>query len=316
MCTTNKNGKKSSKIRKRVLGENGMTESQDYYQLHQDNVDSERSKDNVEGRTLEKLVYVAATLGILVLTLVVSSQQWAMPFLFAVLSPLIIGIRMIFYWKLKWQYFMIDFCYFANALTYVFLWFPEHENLYRAVFAVANGPVLVAAAVYRNSLVFHHHDKLTSCYIHFMPPLLTFCARWFPAQTSLFWCRTFAAEVPPFSPVWMYAVPFVFFLLHSVTYFLIVNVFVKPEDPYVTSYAYLAVKYERLNCIGGKWGQALAYYSLNWLFCLCSLPVAILAYTSFPAHCALIVFAFLVVVWNGATYYMHVFNVKGLENDL
>ncbi|WAR20828.1 hypothetical protein MAR_014802 [Mya arenaria] len=150
MCTTNKNGKKSSKIRKRVLGENGMTESQDYYQLHQDNVDSERSKDNVEGRTLEKLVYVAATLGILVLTLVVSSQQWAMPF-------------------------------------------PEHENLYRAVFAVANGPVLVAAAVYRNSLV----------------------ARWFPAQTSLFWCRTFAAEVPPFSPVWMYAVPFVFFLLHS-----------------------------------------------------------------------------------------------------
>lgn len=52
--------------------------------------------------------------------------------------------------------------------------FPDEKELSLVVFALANGPVLVAAAVYRNSLVYHHQDKITSCYIHLLPASLTF----------------------------------------------------------------------------------------------------------------------------------------------
>lgn len=215
--------------------------------------------------------------------------------------------------KFKWQYFMIDFCYFANTLTFIYLWFPDNGNLFRVVFGLANGPVLMAVVVYRNSLVYHHHDKITSCYIHFLPALLTFCIRWFPQSTAQYWYKSFVQEAPAFDPVWLYGGPFAFFFLHSVLYFLIINVFVRPKEPYLTSYGYLAEKYEKLNCIGGPWGQGIVYYGCSWLFCLLSMLPALLAYCYFPAHCAILAFVFLVAVWNGGSYYVHIFSKRGFS---
>jgi len=36
-------------------------------------------------------------------------------------------------------------------------------------------------------------------------------------------------------------------------YFIVVNLTVKPNESYVTSYSYLAEKYERFDCLGGQW---------------------------------------------------------------
>ena len=43
---------------------------------------------------------------------------------------------------------------------------------------LANGPLAWAILVWRNSFVFHSVDKVTSTFIHAMPPLVTFCQRW------------------------------------------------------------------------------------------------------------------------------------------
>ncbi|KAH3789259.1 uncharacterized protein LOC127842031 [Dreissena polymorpha] len=310
MCTTNKKSKNTQNLKRNVsdneISNTAVTkEDGEYIQLERPKMPDETR----ESRLFEKCVFLATSVAILSLSHVLTWAQWSMPFLFAVATPILIGIRTVFYWHQKWQYFMIDFCYIGNTLTYVFLWLPQCAWLSQLVFALANGPVLMAAVVYRNSLVYHHHDKVTSVYIHLMPALLTFCVRWFPERTSMFWVRDFLADVPPADPVWSYLAPFAVFLAHSVLYFLTINVIMKPKD--LTSYSYLAEKFRRIDCIGGKWGTAIVYYTVGWLFCLTSLLMAVLAYSYFTAHCLALAAVFVIVTWNGAGYYMHVFGVRG-----
>lgn len=84
------------------------------------------------------------------------------------------------YRRRKFQFFLADFCYFANALCMAHLFVaPESPFLFEAAFMLANGPLVWAVMAWRNSLVFHSLDKITSLFIHIMPPLLMFCQRWY-----------------------------------------------------------------------------------------------------------------------------------------
>lgn len=65
-------------------------------------------------------------------------------------------------------------------LLFLFV-FPKSDTLFWAVFALANGPVAWAIYAWRNSLVFHSLDKLTSVIIHISPPLTLYAIRWFVA---------------------------------------------------------------------------------------------------------------------------------------
>jgi len=42
------------------------------------------------------------------------------------------------------------------------------------MFGIANGPLAWATYIFRNSLVFHDVDKMTSVYIHVLPLFLTY----------------------------------------------------------------------------------------------------------------------------------------------
>lgn len=61
-------------------------------------------------------------------------------------------------------------------LTWLFLIYriPANETLFFIVFGLANGPLIWAMFVYRNAVVFHSIDKVTSSYIHYLPPLVSF----------------------------------------------------------------------------------------------------------------------------------------------
>ena len=48
-------------------------------------------------------------------------------------------------------------------------------------FAHTSGPLALAIPIWRNSLVFHSLDKVTSVFVHALPGLLTFLLRWVPA---------------------------------------------------------------------------------------------------------------------------------------
>ena len=56
--------------------------------------------------------------------------------------------------------------------------YPSNGQLGRALFSIASGPLAGAIVMWRNSLVFHSMDKMTSMFIHILPSLVTFSKRW------------------------------------------------------------------------------------------------------------------------------------------
>lgn len=69
---------------------------------------------------------------------------------------LLIGIRLFNYKQKGWHYYLFDFCYFANGAVIYFLMY-DHKNdyLFKIIFCYANGPLGLAIAAFRNSMVFH-----------------------------------------------------------------------------------------------------------------------------------------------------------------
>lgn len=51
---------------------------------------------------------------------------------------------------------------------------PQYEAVFAVVFGTVCGPVAIAVLVFRNSLVFHDYDRMTSAYIHLIPNLTVY----------------------------------------------------------------------------------------------------------------------------------------------
>ncbi|CAM9784705.1 unnamed protein product, partial [Sphacelaria rigidula] len=60
---------------------------------------------------------------------------------------------------------------------------PHDCRLQKIIFMYSMGPLCWAVPLWRNSLVFHDVDKMTSCYIHLFPGWLSLTLRWCPLDT-------------------------------------------------------------------------------------------------------------------------------------
>ena len=81
-------------------------------------------------------------------------------------------IRYYNYHKIGFHYFLADLCYFVNLLMILSIWFfPQSKRLFISTYCLAMGNNAVAIAMWRNSLVFHSLDKVTS-YVP-SPPIRT-----------------------------------------------------------------------------------------------------------------------------------------------
>lgn len=75
--------------------------------------------------------------------------------------------------------YLIDFCYVANIALLIYLNFSSKSSwLFVTCFVFANGPLAAAILAFRNSLVYHRVDMLTSLAIHAVPMTLTLHIRW------------------------------------------------------------------------------------------------------------------------------------------
>lgn len=98
----------------------------------------------------------------------------------------LLSYRWYSYKQLKFHYFLFDFCYFTNFLTLLYIWIPSciiseeyRGELFTTCFSFAMGPLLSAIIFWRNSLVPHSTDKMTSLFIHISPPLTLWGIRWY-----------------------------------------------------------------------------------------------------------------------------------------
>ena len=85
-------------------------------------------------------------------------------------------IRWFTYHRRGYHYFLADLCYFVNLLLSLSIWvFPSSKRLFTATYCLAFGNNAVAIIMWRNSLVFHSFDKVTSLFIHIMPCATLHC---------------------------------------------------------------------------------------------------------------------------------------------
>ena len=95
---------------------------------------------------------------------------------------LLLSYRWYSYKKLKHHYFLFDFCYFTTFLILIYLWLPRGISykgaLFPVVFGFSNGPLLAAVVLWKNSIVPHSADKMTSMFIHVSPSITLWGIRW------------------------------------------------------------------------------------------------------------------------------------------
>lgn len=95
----------------------------------------------------------------------------------AVLLFVIRGAR---YYTIDYHSFLLDFCYYANAILVYWLFFDrENHSLFEALWGFAFGNLIAAVGAFNNALIFHKLDKLTSVLFHLSPSLVLWSLRWY-----------------------------------------------------------------------------------------------------------------------------------------
>eukprot|EP00921_Rhytidocystis_pertsovi_P013822 GHVQ01022452.1.p1 GENE.GHVQ01022452.1~~GHVQ01022452.1.p1 ORF type:complete len:520 (-),score=64.67 GHVQ01022452.1:1688-3247(-) len=93
-------------------------------------------------------------------------------------------IRFIVFRLNNWHYYLFDFCYYANALLLLFLWVkPQSASLWRMIFGF-NGILSVSVYFFRDSLVPHSLQRVTSAVNHSSPLVVMWTLRWFTVDTG------------------------------------------------------------------------------------------------------------------------------------
>lgn len=134
---------------------------------------------------IDKLSFTGGVLGLMLTQHVATTRPGLFWLYYLVVAPFVFANRVATYTAMKYHYFLIDFCYYANAVCFAqILVNPGSARLFRTTFAYATGPILWAIPLWRNSLVFHSHDKVQSVFIHTAPAILTYCARWYGQDAS------------------------------------------------------------------------------------------------------------------------------------
>ncbi|KAL9138142.1 MAG: hypothetical protein Q9175_000659 [Cornicularia normoerica] len=124
----------------------------------------------------EKLSFIAGVLNIFISGYLIGGHPDLFYLWFTAQLCYFMPIRFYTYHKRGYHYFLADMCYFVNLLLLLTIWVaPRSKRLFISTYCLAYGNNAVAIAMWRNSMVFHSLDKVTSLFIHIMPPVTLHC---------------------------------------------------------------------------------------------------------------------------------------------
>lgn len=187
----------------------------------------------------------------------------------------------------------------------------------------ANGPLAYAIIAFRNSLVFHKIDFLTSLGIHAIPLACMVNFRWvtlydeakLPEGERFYMVIDDIFESNQTWTDWyfeMFVYPIALYMVWAIIYYLI-NFVIAEEairtKNYDTTYMYFSRK-SWVKDLFNKFGDGMApivFISCHFGFFLCTLIVAIICYYLKYLNLFIVCGLYLVSFWNGAGYYMSYF---------
>ncbi|KAH7873189.1 uncharacterized protein C8R40DRAFT_397033 [Lentinula edodes] len=122
-------------------------------------------------RTREKISFFFGVMSLLSSALLFGlAPQWV-HIAYTVQALYLLPLRVYFYKKRSWHYFLFDLCYYVNILNFIYIWLlPQSPALFIACYCLSHGSLASAVITWRNSLVFHDQDKVTSLFIHIYAP--------------------------------------------------------------------------------------------------------------------------------------------------
>ncbi|OLN97472.1 putative membrane protein [Colletotrichum chlorophyti] len=236
-------------------------------------------------------------------------------------------IRYFTYHRRGYHYFLADLCYFVNFLLLLSMWvFPGSKRLFLAAYCLAYGNNAVAIIMWRNSLVFHSFDKVTSLFIHIMPCATLHCmvhlvskelqASRFPAvytiQNSPVGSPTAYGNVA--SMLAWSSIPYAVWQL-SYYFFITVRRREKIAAGRPTSFTWLRKSYSK-SWIGKvvlslpDSLQESAFMLIQYSYAVLTMLPCPIWFMSRYASAGFLMAVFTWSVYNGATYYIDVFGTR------
>ncbi|KAF9583436.1 hypothetical protein BGW38_009461 [Lunasporangiospora selenospora] len=247
--------------------------------------------------------------------LVSQFPEW-IPFVHTLQSVILIAVRYIIYKKKSFHFFLLDMCYYVNVAVILYLYvFPQSKALFGAIWLLSLGPLAFAIIAWRNSLVLHSLDKVTSVYIHMSPPITLYVVRWlYPDPDHIRFPAMKDMDVLPTAASLFYAIAL--YLTWQIAYYVLVVVRQREKiasGKRVTSYTWLLgdPKGGAIAKVAHSFGERYSiptFMAMQLAYTFVTCLFALLVYRSFKLNTAFLVSLFLVSVWNGACYYMEVFS--------
>jgi hypothetical protein len=141
----------------------------------------------------DRLKYTLFVTNIVVQAYVVGKCPDKMPILYTVKILVLFPVRFYEFRQRGMHLYNYELCLFVNYAILAFLWLPDsffdqlvsygialtRKNLFLALFGLANGPVAWYIIMFDGTLSFYDRGKTTSAFVHFGPPLITYCLRHF-----------------------------------------------------------------------------------------------------------------------------------------
>mmetsp|Transcript_25978 Transcript_25978/g.43455 ORF Transcript_25978/g.43455 Transcript_25978/m.43455 type:complete len:456 (-) Transcript_25978:207-1574(-) len=294
---------------------------------------NKRVRDYVKEPPVVRMIdCVSFTLGVILL---VSAEFMTLRFphffwiFYVITAWAMIITRCILWWGGIFKYFLFDFCYFVNAVcSLVVLFFPNNTVLNQVCFVWANGPVVLAMVTWRNSLVFHSLEKVTTLYIHATPSILTLCIRWYSKGPSPM-CEGGDEGACSLSLWNWWVMSFSGYLLWQVLQLMLTEVLggeeiqkkgLQTSCRWISTHPrmpvhFLSLKLARSLGIMGKdekfnyktWKTKIIFVTFQAGYTFFTMLPCKVLFESFWAHLVYLFILYVYCVWNGARYYIHIF---------
>lgn len=283
-----------------------------------------RVHESLQSSNTEKAFYALAVTLIAGGGFVIGKYPLYFPLFHTVVFCMLMPIRFYLYFKLGYQYYLADLCYYVNVLLLLFLWaFPYSKSLFILVFSLTLGTLCFAVITWRNSLVLHLIEKTTSSIIHIMPPITMFVLVHETPRDYL------AARYPAVIEVqnWNFFNGIIFtsiyYTVWQVTYHYFITVRRREQiaKGRVTSFTYLKKRQSKtplgrfVNSLPYAWMQVTAFTLIQFGYQILTMLPCPIWFRYKHACGAFVLFIFSWSAYNGATYYVEVFG-KRFEKEL
>ncbi|CDZ96415.1 Uncharacterized conserved protein [Phaffia rhodozyma] len=272
-------------------------------------------------RTRDKVSFFFGVMTVLTSCLMVGLYPEWIPLWYTIQSAFYLPVRIWTYKKKQWHYFLWDMCYYVNVLDLIWMWFfPANTIFFTACYLLTMGPLASAIITWRNSLVFHSLDKVTSLFIHIYPPLtLTTIIHFYPNGAERWPGIVRSGEIAWWRKM---VLGIGFYLVWQMMYwrFVVIGRREKINAGRITSFSTLLK--DKHNVIG-RWMRATKPEKRESLFmfwqlvytAVCFLPPIFFLWKSKVGSGVFLITVFAVATWNGASYYVEVWGRK-FEREL